>query len=170
MVSLSPALFLLSPLYTSSLRPTPNNLLLLQTWAFTSHITTPLPSMAFKGPFDQPLTPKPPLPLVPASDLMLDFLMSAMFFCTSILSWLCILHSFTTHRLERSERHWSCLTLCNPMVYTVYGILQARILEWVAFPFSRGSSQPRGRTQVSYVVGQFFTSRATREAQVYWGG
>ena len=37
----------------------------------------------------------------------------------------------------------SCPTLCNPMNYTVHGILQARILEWVAFPFSRGSSQPR---------------------------
>ena len=37
----------------------------------------------------------------------------------------------------------SCPTLCNPMDYTVRGILQARILEWVAFPFSRGSSQPR---------------------------
>ena len=36
-----------------------------------------------------------------------------------------------------------CLTLCNPMDYMVRGILQARILEWVAFPFSRGSSQPR---------------------------
>ena len=37
----------------------------------------------------------------------------------------------------------SCLTLFDPMDYTVCGILQARILEWVAFPFSRGSSQPR---------------------------
>ena len=36
-----------------------------------------------------------------------------------------------------------CLTLCDPIDYIVYGILQARILEWVAFPFSRGSSQPR---------------------------
>ena len=34
----------------------------------------------------------------------------------------------------------SCMTLCDPMDYIVYGILQARILEWVAFPFSRGSS------------------------------
>ena len=42
-----------------------------------------------------------------------------------------------------------CLTLCNPMDYTVHGILQARILEWGAYPFSRGSSQPRDRTQVS---------------------
>ena len=37
----------------------------------------------------------------------------------------------------------SCPTLCNPIDYTVHGILQARILEWVAFPFSRRSSQPR---------------------------
>ena len=37
----------------------------------------------------------------------------------------------------------SCMTLCNPMDYTVHGILQARILEWVVVPFSRGSSQPR---------------------------
>ena len=37
----------------------------------------------------------------------------------------------------------SCLTLCDPMDHTVHGILQARILEWVAIPFSRGSSQPR---------------------------
>ena len=37
----------------------------------------------------------------------------------------------------------SCPTLCDPMAYAVSGILQARILEWVAFPFSRGSSQPR---------------------------
>ena len=50
----------------------------------------------------------------------------------------------------------SCLTLCNPMDYTVHGILQARILEWVAFPFSRGSSQPRDRTQVSRLAGRFF--------------
>ena len=42
----------------------------------------------------------------------------------------------------------SCLTLCYPLVYTVHGILQARILEWVAFPFSRGSSQPRDQAQV----------------------
>ena len=43
-----------------------------------------------------------------------------------------------------------CPTLCDPMNYTVHGILQARMLEWVAFPFSRGSSQPRDRTQVSH--------------------
>ena len=52
----------------------------------------------------------------------------------------------------------SCLTLCDPMDYTVHGILQARILEWVAFPFSRNSSQTRDRTQVSHIAGGFFTS------------
>ena len=61
-----------------------------------------------------------------------------------------------------------CPTLCDPMDYTVRGILQARTLEWVAFPFCRGSSQPRGQTQVSHTAGRFFTSWATREAQEYW--
>ena len=44
----------------------------------------------------------------------------------------------------------SCPTLCNLMDYTVRGILQARILEWVAFPFSRGSSKPRDQTDLLY--------------------
>jgi len=52
----------------------------------------------------------------------------------------------------------SCLTLCDRMDYTVHGILQARILECIAFPFSRGSSQPRDWTQVSHITGRFFTS------------
>ena len=52
----------------------------------------------------------------------------------------------------------SCPTLCNPMDYIVRGILQARIPEWVAFFFSRGSSQPRDGTQVSHIAGGFFTS------------
>ena len=52
----------------------------------------------------------------------------------------------------------SCLTLCNPMDYTVHGILQARILEWVATPFSRGSSQPRNQTGVSCIAGGFFAN------------
>ena len=57
----------------------------------------------------------------------------------------------------------SCPTLCDPMDYTLHGILQARILECVALPFSRGSSQPRDRTQVSYTVCGFFTNWAARE-------
>ena len=59
---------------------------------------------------------------------------------------------------------WNSLSLIRLFVtpWTVYGILQA--MEWVAFPFSRGSSQPRNRTQVSHIAGRFFTSRATRGA------
>ena len=60
----------------------------------------------------------------------------------------------------------SCLTLGDPMeiphgIHTVHGILQVRILEWVAFPFSGGSSQPRDQTHVSRIAGGFFTSWAT---------
>ena len=44
------------------------------------------------------------------------------------------------------------------MDYTVHGILQARILEWAAFPFSRGSSQPRDQTQISCIIGGLFLS------------
>ena len=51
----------------------------------------------------------------------------------------------------------SCPTLCDPMDHTVHGILQARILEWAAFPFSSGSFQPRNRTGVSCIAGGFFT-------------
>ena len=63
----------------------------------------------------------------------------------------------------------SCQTLCNPKDYSptgysVLGILQGRILEWVSIPFSRGSSWPRAQTQASRIVGRFFTIWATREA------
>ena len=46
----------------------------------------------------------------------------------------------------------------------VHGILQARILQWVTFPFSKGPSQPRDQSQVSHTAGRFFTSWATKEA------
>ena len=58
----------------------------------------------------------------------------------------------------------SCLMVCDPMDSTVHGILQARILEWVTFPFSRGSSQPRNQTRVSCIAGGFFTNWAIGEA------
>ena len=58
----------------------------------------------------------------------------------------------------------SCTTLWNPVDDTFHGILQARILEWVAILFSRESLQPRDQTQVSHIAGRFFTSWATREA------
>ena len=68
-----------------------------------------------------------------------------------------------------SSFQW-CLTLCDPRDCirpgsSAHGILQTRILEWVAIPFSRGSSQPRGHTWVSCIAGRFFTIWATREAQ-----
>ena len=54
---------------------------------------------------------------------------------------------------------------CSPPGFSVYGISQARILEWVAVFFSRGSFQPRERTQVSLIAGRFFTSWATNEVR-----
>ena len=54
----------------------------------------------------------------------------------------------------------SCPTLCNPMDYTVCGIFQARILEWVAFLFSRGSSQPRSQIHISRIAGRFLPSES----------
>ena len=59
-------------------------------------------------------------------------------------------------------------TLCDTMDCIVYRILQARILEWVTIPFSRGSSHPRNWAQVSRTAGRFFTSWATKETQEYW--
>ena len=64
-----------------------------------------------------------------------------------------------------------CLILCNTMDYSspgssVHGILQVRVLEWVAIPFSRGSSKPRYQTWVSCIAGRFFTDWATGEAPV----
>ena len=53
---------------------------------------------------------------------------------------------------------------------SVRGILQARILEWVAKPSSQGSFQPRDSIQVSRIAGKFFTIWATREVQEYWSG
>ena len=65
----------------------------------------------------------------------------------------------------------SCPTLCNPMDYSlpgssVYGILRARILEWVAIPFSRGYSQPRDQTRVFCIASRFFTTEHPWASQV----
>ena len=76
---------------------------------------------------------------------------------------------FLTAKSE-SESRSVMLTLCHPMDYTGHEIIQAKIIEWVAFPFSRGSAQPSDWTQVSRIAGRFFSSWATREAQEYWSG
>ena len=72
---------------------------------------------------------------------------------------------------SESEVAQSCLTLrpvdCRPPSSSVHGILQARILEWVAISFSRWSSQPRDRTQVSHIAGRCFNLCATREDLKY---
>ena len=69
----------------------------------------------------------------------------------------------------------SCLTLrdsvdCSPSGSSINGILQGRILEWVAIPVSRGSSQPRDQTQVSWIAGRLFTVWAAREALLWLDG
>ena len=74
---------------------------------------------------------------------------------------------------KESEVTQSCLTLWDPMEYcslpgsSVRGILQTRILEWVAIPFSRGTSRPRDQTWVSHITDRRFTVWATREATSY---
>ena len=69
----------------------------------------------------------------------------------------------------------SCPTLCDPMDCSppgssVHGILQARILEWVAMPSSRGSSPAKDQSQVSHIAGRFLTIWATKEAQTETSG
>ena len=56
-----------------------------------------------------------------------------------------------------------CLTVCDPMDYTVHGILQARKLEWIAILSSRAPSQPSNWTQISHIAGKFFTSWAIKQ-------
>ena len=73
-------------------------------------------------------------------------------------------HTFWFQNIVKMKVSQSYPTLCDPMDYTVHGILQAKLLEWVAFPFSRGSPNQGDQTQVSCIAGRFFTSWATREA------
>ena len=87
-----------------------------------------------------------------------------LFICSLLPQWsFCLQQSWGKPHLRYGWKwKWKLLSrvplFANPMGYTVYGILQARILEWVAFPFSRGSSQPRYLTQISHIAGGFFTS------------
>ena len=111
--------------------------------------------------------------------------------CHCLLQYLCVMkfnlqirHSKRISELQASlflccgaiisTIKWKSLShmrlFVTPSTYTAHEILQARILEWVAFPFSRGSAQPRYQTQVSLIAGIFFSSWATREAQEHWSG
>ena len=72
---------------------------------------------------------------------------------------------------SESEVAQVCPTLSGPMDCSlagssIHGIFQARVLEWVAMPSSRGSSQPRDQTQVSHTAGRLFSVSATREASL----
>ena len=84
--------------------------------------------------------------------------------------WMIIWASACSNRESESEAAQSCQTLCDPVDCSppgssIHGILQARILVWVAISFSRGSSPPRDWTQVSHIAGRWFNLWATREAQ-----
>ena len=80
------------------------------------------------------------------------------------LEWVFLTECWTLPTLKLKVKvAQPCPTLCNPRDYTVHGILQARILEWVAVPFSRGPSQPRDWSQVSCIAGGLCTIWTTRE-------
>ena len=86
-------------------------------------------------------------------------------------SWGCTKSKLTTTTLPTSLWKWKCSTLYNPVDRSlpgssVHGIVQSRILEWVAISFSRGSSRPRDQTWVSRIVDRRFTVWATREVQL----
>ena len=75
--------------------------------------------------------------------------------------------------IYRESKKWShsvmsnCSMDCSLPASSIHGIFLARVLEWVAISFSRGSSWPRDQTQVSHIVGRCFTVWATREASIY---
>ena len=90
--------------------------------------------------------------------------------CTLTDEWIDKMWCVCMHMCNASESEvtQSCLTLCDPMGCSlpgssVHGIFQAIVLEWIAIFFSRGSSQPRGRTWVSRIVDRCFTAWAPRE-------
>ena len=88
-------------------------------------------------------------PEIKPTSLSSPALAGEFFTCWEAQKWKCLVAQF-------------CPTLCNPMDYSLLGssvhrILWARVLEWVAIPFSRGSSQPKDKTQVSCIAGRFFT-------------
>ena len=73
----------------------------------------------------------------------------------------------------KSEVTQLCLTLCDPTDcslpgFSIHGIFQARILEWVAISFSRGSSWPRDRTQVSHIVDRYFYRLSHHYVELIW--
>ena len=71
---------------------------------------------------------------------------------------------------EKVKVTQSCPILCNPMDYTIHGILQARKLEWVAFPFSRGIFPTQGSNPGLPHCRRILYQLSHQEAQEYWSG
>ena len=127
--------------------------------------------------FNQSIMTPAPLWWVVTSQLSSKGAADLLFMCCVpfISSWIVfstltsILNYFYSYLLVAQ----SCPTLCNPMDYSllgssVHGVIQARILEWVAIFFSRGSSWPRDWTRVSYIAGRFFPTWAIWEAPLFY--
>ena len=116
------------------------------------------------------------LPLVSPGKPMINFeLICINYYYYFFFAWGCSVFSapYFGKRKVNVKVSQSCLTLRDPMDHrpsssSVHGILQARILEWVAVPFFTGSSQPRDQTHVSCIESGFFTVWATREALMCW--
>ena len=106
----------------------------------------------------------------------IQFLNNSFSFCSLCSDISCpFFHSFFPLSLWKKSGSVNCsiLTLCDTMECCLpgssgHGILQARILEWVAMPFSRGSFWPRDQTQVSCIVGRFFTIWAKLAGAIFY--
>ena len=97
---------------------------------------------------------------------------SCFYFLIIIIIWPCSVVCGILVPWNEGVSIQSCPTLwettdCSLPGHSAHGILQARILEWVAIPFSRGSSQPGNQTQVSLIAGRFFTGW---ESLIPWPG
>ena len=91
--------------------------------------------------------------------------------CSNYCTVALISHASKVMMPKEKWKSLSHVSLCdhmdgNPLGSSVHGILQARILEWVAISFSRGSSWPRGQTWVSCIAGRFLTIWATKETTI----
>ena len=135
----------------------------LQKWQIANKYISNIPSFFLSSSFLPLSSSSLPPSFLPT--FFPSFLLSLQQECitSKILELICQRLMFMKVKVKVDQ---SCPTLCNPMDYTIHGILQARILEWIAFPFSRRSSQPRDQTQVSCTAGGFFTSWATMKAHV----
>ena len=100
--------------------------------------------------------------------LLSFFIFSSVFLSVVLMGWFPLFylpdHLFLLLWKAKVKVTQSCTTLCSPKDYIFHGIPQARIMEWVAIPFFKGSSQPRDQTQASHIAGGFFTIWDSREA------